>query len=74
MTSCTVVECDTPPLVPVIVRVDVPGLDFLHVVTVNVEVDVVGFGLNDAVPLVGRPATLSDTLPLNPLTAPMVTV
>jgi len=46
---------------------------FFHVVTVSVEVEVAGFGLNDAVPWAGRPLTLSETFPLKP-TGAMVTV
>lgn len=57
-----------------IVSVYVAGLVFLHVVTVNVDVDVAGFGLNEAVPLTGTPLTLSDTLPLKPLSGVIVTV
>lgn len=67
------VEWVTPPLVPVIVNVYVPVVVFLHVDTESVDADVVGFGLKDAEPLKGRPLTLSETLPLKPLTGVTVT-
>lgn len=57
-----------------IVRVKVPFPDFLDVVTVNTDVEVAGFGLNEDVLLEGAPVTLSDTFPLNPPVGVIVTV
>ena len=50
-TSVALVVCVSVPLVPVIVRLDVPvGVD-AAVVTVRVDDPVAGFGLNEAVAL-----------------------
>jgi hypothetical protein len=70
----TVVVCIRPPLVPVIVSGNVPGAVFDLVEMVSVEVDVAGFGLNEAVVRLGRPLTLRLTEPLKPLIGEMVTV
>ena len=64
------------PLVPVIVKVDVPkGVDAL-VVTVSVEdpEPVTDGGLNATVVPAGLPVTLRDTLPVNPFSALTVAV
>ena len=55
------------PEVPVIVRVEVPGLAELLAVRVSMLEPVVGLGLKDAVTPLGRPVTAKCTLPLNPL-------
>ena len=74
------VECVKLPLVPVMVKVNVPVELFLAVVTVRVEVDefgdvtVTGLGLNVPVLFEGRPVTLKLTEPLNPLVGARVTV
>jgi hypothetical protein len=60
--------------VPVIVSVYERGFVFFHVVTVSVEVEAAGFGLNDAMPWAGSPLTLSETFPLKPPTGAIVTV
>ena len=71
-----VVECVRLPLVPVMVSVDVPAAVVLAVVTVSVEVplplSVAGEKL--AVAPVGNPLALRVTVPVNPLSAPTVTV
>jgi hypothetical protein len=62
--------CDVPPLVPVMVMVNVPVGPFLSVVIVNTDVPaplVTGFGLNEAEDLFGSPLTLRLTLPEKPL-------
>jgi len=56
-----------PPLVPVTVKVLVPGVAEVVVVTVNVEeAPVAGFGLNVPVAPVPRPLTENVTPPVNP--------
>ena len=71
-----VVECVRLPLVPVMVSVDVPAAVVLAVVTVSVEVPlplIVG-GEKLGVAPVGNPLALRVTVPLNPLSAPTLTV
>ena|SRR2546427_6090319 len=63
MTSVTVVVLESEPLVPVIVSVYVPGVAPERARIDSVDVDVAGFGLNDAVVLLGR-MTLRLTEPL----------
>lgn len=60
--SVTFVARVTPPLVPVILSVNVPALDRLFVDTVSVDEPVVGFGEKDADARDGRPLTLKTTL------------
>ena len=62
------------PLLPVIVRT--LALAFLAPldVTVSVELDVVEDGENVPVTLEGSPLTLSETLPVKPLSGAIVTV
>ncbi len=61
-----------PPLVPVMVKVDVPRAEFLFVLTVKIELDVplaltvTGFELKLALVNLGSPLTLRLTLPLKP--------
>jgi hypothetical protein len=64
------------PLVPVTVSVYVPAAVVLAVETLNVEEPepLTEVGLNEVVTPVGTPLTLSATLPLNPLSAPTLTV
>jgi hypothetical protein len=66
MTSVTVTVRETVPLVPVIVSAYVPGVEPERARIEKVDVDVVGFGLNDAVVRLGRPLTLRLTEPLKP--------
>ncbi len=73
-TSVTVVVRVTPPPVPVIVSVKVPLRVFRAVLTVSVEVEVAGFGLNEAVVLFGSPLTLRLTALVNPPCGVIVTV
>jgi hypothetical protein len=67
MTSVTFTVREVPPLVPVIVSVYVPGVAPERARIDSVDVEVVGFGLNDAVVLLGR-MTLRLTEPLKPFT------
>ena len=71
-----VVECVRLPLVPVMVSVDVPAAVVLAVVTVSVEVPLplIVAGEKLGVAPVGNPLALRVTVPLNPLSAPTVTV
>ena len=62
-----------PPLVPVIVSAKVPRGVFVLVLTVSVDVVVVGLGLNDAVVREGSPVTLRLTEPVNPFNRLIVT-
>lgn len=65
-----------PPLFPVTVKVEVPPGVAPVVLTVRVEVPVPAMvaGVNDDVVPLGRPAMLSGTLPVKPLSAVAVTV
>jgi len=74
--SVVVAECDTVPLVPVTVSVNVPRCEFRATVTVSVDVPepVTLAGANDDVPFLGTPLTLSPTEPVKPLSEPTVTV
>lgn len=62
----TVVTCDRPPDVPVMVTVTVPRAAVLPAVSVSVLEAVVLLGLNVAVTPLGRPEAERLTLPLNP--------
>ena len=62
----SVVPCDKPPDVPVMVTVAVPIAAVPLAVSVNVLVLVVLLGLNDAVTPLGRPDADKLTLPLKP--------
>jgi hypothetical protein len=73
-TSVTDVVCVSEPLVPVIVNGYVPAGVVALVATVNVDVVVVGFGLNEPVAPDGRPDTPSDTEPVKPFCGFTVTV
>ena len=67
ITSVPVTVRVRPPLVPVTVKVLVPGVAEVVVVTVNVEeAPVAGFGLNVPVAPVPRPLTENVTAPVNP--------
>jgi hypothetical protein len=72
----TVVECFSPPLVPLMVTVNVPVLAVLLVVTVMVldPEPVTELGLNFALAPEPRPLALKLTLELNPLSGVTVTV
>jgi hypothetical protein len=71
-----VVECTRLPLVPVMVSVDVAVGVVLPVVTVMVEgpLPVTVVGAKVAAAPTGKPVALKVTVPLNPLSAAMVTV
>jgi hypothetical protein len=75
-TSVTVAVCVTLPLVPVIVKVDVPTGVLPVVVTVNVEfpAPVTVAGEKPAVAPVGNPLAASVTTPPNPFNDPMLVV
>lgn len=73
MTSVTFTVRDSDPFAPVIVRVYVPRGALDRVVIVSVDVDVAGFGLNDAVVRDGAPLRLSETEPENPFSLFTVT-
>jgi hypothetical protein len=77
----TEVECDSVPLVPVIVRVYVPGDALVEAEIVRVDAadppdaGVTDEGLNDAVtPAIAGEVTLSETAELKPLTEATVMV
>jgi len=76
MTSEAVVEWLRLPLTPVRVKVRVPVVAFRFTVTVRVEVPdpVTDAGLKVPVTREPSPLTLRLTVPVNPLTAPIVTV
>ena len=59
---------------PVIVTVAVPKAAVALAVSVNVLVEVVGFGLNAAVTPLGRPEAVKLTLPLKPFRSVTVIV
>ena len=71
-----VVECVRLPLVPVMVSADVPTGVVLAVVTVSVEVPLplIVAGEKLAVAPVGNPLAPRVTVPVNPFSAPIVTV
>jgi hypothetical protein len=71
-----VVECVRLPLVPVRVSVEVPAGVVPAVVTVSVEVPLplIVAGEKLAVAPVGNPLALRVTVPVNPFSAPTVTV
>jgi hypothetical protein len=75
-TSETVTICVSDPLVPVIVRFELPPGVVAEVVTVSVELPlpVIEAGLNDAVAPVGKPLALKLTVPVKPFTAATDTV
>jgi hypothetical protein len=70
----TTAECVTLPLVPVMVRLELPA--GVEVVVLTVSVDdpelLTDAGLKLAVVPAGKPETASETLPLKPLIAPTV--
>jgi hypothetical protein len=76
MLRINVVECLKLPLVPVMVKVRVPRVALLLTCTLSVDVPdpVTELGLNVAVTREPCPLTLKLTVPVNPFTAPMVTV
>ena len=75
-TRLTVAECETLPLMPIMVRLKVPVGVEAAVETVSVEVPeaVTLAGLKLPVAFAGRPFTESATVPAKPLMAPTVTV
>jgi hypothetical protein len=75
-TRLEVAECVRLPLVPVIVSVEVPAGVVPVVVTVIVEVPLVVTVAGEKLALapMGKPPALSVTVPVNPFSAPIVTV
>ena len=77
-TRVTVVVCVKPPLVPVMVKVYVPGTVEPVVCTVSVELAAGGtfrdVGFSVQVVLDGQPETVSPTVPLKPLIGATVAV
>jgi CBS-domain-containing membrane protein len=75
-TRVTVAECDSVPSAPVIVRGYVPVGVVVAVEIVSVELPEVetDAGLKLAVAPLGKPLTLRFTVPVKPLSAPMVVV
>ena len=75
-TRVTEAECETPPLVPTIVRWKVPiGVEVaVEMVSVEVPEAVMLAGLKLEPAFAGRPWTESATVPEKPLMAPTVTV
>ncbi len=76
MSSVTVVEWVVVPLVPLMVSVTGFFGALLAAVIVKVEVPdvVMDAGLKVAVTRLGTPLTVRFTVPVNPFSAPMVTV
>src|SRR5579859_102673 len=76
ITSVTITVCVRLPLVPVIVRVELPVgvLLLVEMVSVEVPAPLIDAGLKLAVAPAGKPLALSVTAPLKPLTAPIVVV
>jgi hypothetical protein len=77
MTSVSVVECESEPLEPVIVKVTLDDSLLVRTpdaVTVKVDVDDVGFGENDPLRPEMKPVADSETGPLNPFVGVIVTV
>jgi hypothetical protein len=72
--SARVVVATRLPEVPVMVTVAVPVVAVELAVKLSVLVEVVGFGLNDAVTPLGKPDAARVTLPLNPPTSVTVMV
>ena len=66
MVNDTVVEFDRIPEVPVTVTGKVPVAAPEDAVSVNRDVVVAGFGLNEAVTPLGKPDAVKVTLPLKP--------
>src|SRR6266404_3247515 len=74
-TRVTVVEWDNVPLVPVMVKGNVPAGVVVLVVTLSVELPEVNeVGLKVAVAPAGNPVTLKLTVPVNPLKGVTVAV
>jgi hypothetical protein len=76
-TRVTDVECERLPLAPVMVSVYVPAGVVLTVATLNAEEPdppLMDVGLKLPVAPVGKPLTLSDTVPLNPFSDPTFAV
>ena len=77
MTSVSVVECESEPLEPVIVKVTLDDSLLVRTpdaVTVKVDVDDVGFGENDPLRPETKPLADRETGPLNPFVGVIVTV
>ena len=62
------------PEVPVMVRVTVPVAAVALAVSVSALVEVVGFGVNEAVTPLGNPVAVSVTFPLKPFAGVIVIV
>ena len=71
----TLTMCERPPLVPMICRVYVPVGERREVDTCNVVLVLpAGFGVKEAVTLLGKPVTAKTTDPANPLSRVIETV
>jgi hypothetical protein len=72
----TLAECVSEPLVPVMVRVELPAGLLPLVVTVSVALapGAMEVGLNEVWAPVGRPLAVKFTVEVNPFNAPIVTV
>ena len=69
------ITCEWPPLVPVICRVYVPVGELRDVDTFIVTlVPFVGFGVKEAVTLLGNPLTVKRTEPAKPFSRVIVTL
>jgi hypothetical protein len=77
MISVSVAECESEPLEPVIVNVTLDDSLLVRTpdaVTVNVDVDDVGFGENDPLRPETKPVADRETGPLKPFVGEIVTV
>src|SRR5262249_13992141 len=70
----TTAVCVRPPLVPLIVSVNVPVRALREVLIDRVEVEAAGLGENEALVREGNPLTLRLTEPVKPLPGVIVTV
>jgi hypothetical protein len=70
----SVVIAVRPPDAPLIVTTKVPNDAVGLAVSVSVLVEVVGFGLNEAVTPLGKPVAVNVTLPLKPFAGVMAMV
>jgi hypothetical protein len=73
-TNVAVVEWLRLPLVPVIVRVELPGGVLVELATVRVELPAPFTGPKEAEALAGRPDALKLTVPVKPFSGVMLTV
>jgi hypothetical protein len=69
-----VAECVTEPLIPLMLRVEVPVVDPVTMLSVEVPEVVTEVGEKVGVAPEGKPATDRFTVPVNPLSGAIVTV